>query len=129
MAALDRAGNRAIAAKHAGASAIYPGRFAGTVPGICTLFPQPDRAAMTADSSQLSPNRILIIKPSSIGDIVHALPVLPRLRRRWPQAKISWLVTPWYADLLRDHPLLDEVILFERKRLGRMWYKTSAITD
>src|SRR5689334_16516882 len=40
------------------------------------------------------PRRILIIKPSAIGDVVHALPVLNLLRGRWPEARISWLVTP-----------------------------------
>ena len=53
------------------------------------------------------PRRILIIKPSAIGDIVHALPVLNLLRRRWPQAHVSWLVTPACADLLSGHPQID----------------------
>ncbi len=67
------------------------------------------------------PRRILIIKPSAVGDVVHALPVLALLRRRYPQARIAWVVTPGCADLLVDHPLLDEVILFDRKALGRSW--------
>jgi lipopolysaccharide heptosyltransferase I len=69
----------------------------------------------------ISPQRILIIKPSAIGDVVHTLPVLALLRRRWPGAKISWLVTPACAGLLEGHPMIDEIILFERKRLGGMW--------
>jgi len=71
--------------------------------------------------ANLNPQRILIIKPSAIGDIVHALPVLNLVRRRWPAARISWLVTPVCAGLLEGHPLLDEVILFDRKRWGGMW--------
>ena len=69
----------------------------------------------------LSPRRILIIKPSAIGDIVHALPVLSLVRRKWPAARISWLVTPVCSGLLDGHPLLDEGILFDRKRWGGMW--------
>jgi heptosyltransferase-1 len=69
----------------------------------------------------LAPRRILIIKPSAIGDIVHALPVLSLVRRRWPAARISWLVTPVCSGLLEGHPLLDEMILFDRKRWGGMW--------
>lgn len=68
-----------------------------------------------------NPQNVLIIKPSAIGDIVHALPVLNLVKKRWPDAKVSWLVTPACAGLLEGHPLLHEIILFERKRLGRMW--------
>jgi heptosyltransferase-1 len=69
----------------------------------------------------LSPHRILIIKPSAIGDVVHALPILNLVRKKWPAAKIAWLVTPACAGLLEGHPQLDEVILFDRKRLGALW--------
>jgi heptosyltransferase-1 len=71
--------------------------------------------------ANLAPQRVLIIKPSAIGDVVHALPVLNLVRRKWPAARISWLVTPACSGLLEGHPLLDEVILFERKRWGGMW--------
>jgi heptosyltransferase-2 len=64
--------------------------------------------------------RILLIKPSSLGDIVHALPVLHGLRRRYPNAAIDWLVNSGFASLLRDHPEIDEVIPFDRRRFGRM---------
>ena len=67
------------------------------------------------------PRKILLIKPSAIGDVVHTLPVLKRVRRRWPGAHIAWLVTPACAGLLESHPLLDEVILFDRRGFGRGW--------
>jgi heptosyltransferase-1 len=67
------------------------------------------------------PRRVLIIKPSAIGDVVHALPVLNLVRRRWPAAHVSWLVTPACAGLLDGHPQLDEVIRFDRKRFGHAW--------
>ncbi|HEX8521198.1 MAG TPA: lipopolysaccharide heptosyltransferase I [Tepidisphaeraceae bacterium] len=67
------------------------------------------------------PQRILLIKPSAIGDVVHTLPVLKLLRRRWPAAQIAWLVTPACSGLLEDHPLLNEVMLFDRKRFGQGW--------
>jgi lipopolysaccharide heptosyltransferase I len=76
---------------------------------------------MPADLSTLCPRRILIIKPSAIGDIVHALPVLNLVRRRWPAAHIAWMVTPACAGLLDGHPQLDEVIRFERRRFGQSW--------
>ncbi|MGD0540852.1 MAG: lipopolysaccharide heptosyltransferase II [Tepidisphaeraceae bacterium] len=76
-----------------------------------------------------SPRRVLIIKPSAIGDIVHALPVLARLRQRWPKARLSWLVTPPCAELVRGHPLLDEAILFQRGRFGHGWHNPAALLD
>jgi ADP-heptose:LPS heptosyltransferase len=69
----------------------------------------------------VNPSNILIIKPSAIGDVVHALPVLSLIKRKWPAAQVSWLVTPACSGLLEGHPLLDEVILFDRKRLGHAW--------
>ncbi len=72
------------------------------------------------------PARILIIKPSAIGDVVHTLPILGLLRRCWPEAHISWLLTPGCAGLLQGHPQLDEVLLFDRKLFGTSWKSLSA---
>lgn len=76
-----------------------------------------------------APERILIIKPSAIGDIVHALPVLNLLRQKWPAAKISWMVTPTCAGLLEGHPQIDQIILFDRKRLGHAWRNPIAMRE
>jgi len=63
--------------------------------------------------------RILIVKPSSIGDVVHALPFLNSLRHRYPDRYIAWLVEEEAAELLLGHPLLDRVVVSGRKRWGR----------
>ncbi|PTL36000.1 lipopolysaccharide heptosyltransferase I [Candidatus Methylomirabilis limnetica] len=63
--------------------------------------------------------RILIIKPSSIGDVVNALPFLSSLRQRYPDRHIAWLVEEEAAELLLGHPLLDRVIVSGRRRWGR----------
>src|SRR5215204_3639019 len=81
---------------------------------------------MERSSPTPSPRRILIIKPSAIGDVVHALPILNLIRRRWTDAHIAWLVTPACANLLDGHPMLNEVILFERRTLGRGWREPAA---
>lgn len=70
------------------------------------------------DLSRHEFQRILIIKPSSFGDVIHALPVLNGLRQRYPHAEISWLVATSCAGLLEHHPSLDEVIPFDRRRYG-----------
>ncbi len=54
--------------------------------------------------------RILIVKTSALGDVVHALPVLGALRRHFKEARIAWMVEEWIAPLLTGHPDLDEVI-------------------
>ena len=53
--------------------------------------------------------RILFIKPSSLGDIVDALPTLAALRRHFPQAHIAWLVKRQWAELLERVEGLDRV--------------------
>lgn len=54
--------------------------------------------------------RILIVRTSALGDIVHALPVLVRLRELNPDARIGWVVESVFAPLLEGHPDLDELI-------------------
>lgn len=73
--------------------------------------------------------RILLIKPSSLGDVVHALPVLHGLRRRYPNARIDWLISVSLAPLLEGHPDLNELILFDRRRYGPMAYNPMAAAD
>ena len=64
---------------------------------------------------------ILIIKPSALGDIVHALPVLPSLRAAFGQAKLTWLVRSEFAPLLECTEGLDEILLFDRKGMAK-WF-------
>ncbi|EXJ17057.1 glycosyltransferase family 9 protein [Imhoffiella purpurea] len=59
---------------------------------------------------------ILVVRLSAIGDIVFSSPLIAALRRRWPQARICWLVQPECAALLDRHPDLDEVIVCPLRR-------------
>jgi lipopolysaccharide heptosyltransferase I len=71
--------------------------------------------------------RILLIKPSALGDVINTVPVLVKLRRRYPEARIDWLLTPPLADWLRHHPCLSGVVPFDRQtlaRAGRSWTAT-----
>jgi len=66
----------------------------------------------------------LLIKPSALGDVVHTLPVLVKLRARYPRARIDWLITPENAEVVRYHPALSNVVLFARRdfsKRGRRW--------
>jgi lipopolysaccharide heptosyltransferase I len=84
---------------------------------------------MSPVSPTHTPARILIIKPSALGDIVHTLPILNLLRTRWPEAHIAWLVNPPFAGLLEGHRQLDEVIRFERHHFGTGWWNPAALVD
>jgi lipopolysaccharide heptosyltransferase I len=71
--------------------------------------------------------RILLIKPSAFGDVLHTIPLLVKLRQRYPAARIDWLITPENSDVVRCHPALSNVVLFPRKdleRIGRSWPAT-----
>jgi len=62
--------------------------------------------------------RILIVKPSSFGDIVMTLPALALLRRKHPEAEIGWFVNAEFADLLDGHPMLARLHTWDRGRRG-----------
>lgn len=83
-------------------------------------FPNPRKSMVITD-----PRNILIIKPSSIGDVVHTLPLWNLLRQRYPQARISWLVAPACAGIIEGLPDL-RLLHFERKGWAKAWYSPSA---
>ena len=62
--------------------------------------------------------RILLIRTSALGDVVHCLPVLTALRRHLPDARIGWIVESAMAPVLEGHPDLD-ALLTVRLRLWR----------
>jgi ADP-heptose:LPS heptosyltransferase len=70
-----------------------------------------------------SPHRILIVRLSHLGDVVHALPVFHALRAAHPRAEIGWAVQPEFAGLLDRLPGLARVFLFERGRGARAWLR------
>lgn len=57
---------------------------------------------------------VLVVKPSSLGDVVHALPAVRLLKRRWPDWRIRWLINPEFAPLLEGNPDIDGVAVFPR---------------
>ena len=62
----------------------------------------------------MSYRSILIIKPSSLGDIVHTLPAVAAIREAHPQAEITWVINPEWAPLLRGNRDVDHVHIFPR---------------
>ena len=52
---------------------------------------------------------------SAIGDVIHAMPLAMALRRRYPDAHITWVVQEQAAPLLKSHPAIDDVLIFPRR--------------
>jgi heptosyltransferase-1 len=68
-----------------------------------------------------SPRRVLIIRPSAIGDVVMASGIIPVLRAAWPRAHLAWLAEPVVAGLLRDNPRIDQIILWPKTEWRALW--------
>jgi heptosyltransferase I len=69
----------------------------------------PARATVRA-----SLDRVCIVMMSAVGDAVHVLPVLTALKRHRPTSKVTWILQPGPATLVRGHPDVDEILLFDR---------------
>ena len=63
----------------------------------------------------MAAERIALVKLSSLGDVVHALPVAATLQAARPAARLAWIVERREAALLREHPALDEVIVVDTR--------------
>ena len=61
-------------------------------------------------------DRICIVMMSAVGDAVHVLPVINAIKRNHPQSRITWVLQPGAASLVRGHPNVDEIILFDRSK-------------
>jgi heptosyltransferase I len=69
--------------------------------------------------------RILFVKLSSLGDVVHHFPAVTDVQRRWPGAHVAWAVESAYEDLVRLHPAVKEAIPVNLRSLRRSWYRPS----
>ncbi|MFW6108603.1 MAG: glycosyltransferase family 9 protein [bacterium] len=63
--------------------------------------------------------RIALVRLSALGDVINTLPALTALRWARPEAHLTWIVEPASAGVLRDHPLLDDVVVADRKRWSK----------
>lgn len=68
--------------------------------------------------------RVLIVKISALGDVVHALPVLAYLKEAHPEIKIDWLVEEGFAPLIEGHPMLRRVYRLGLKRWRREGWRS-----
>ena len=69
--------------------------------------------------------RILIVKTSSLGDIIHAFPVLSFIKKLYPHAEIDWIVEKPFAGLVGAHPLVSKIWTVETKKWRKGIFKPS----
>ena len=77
----------------------------------------------------------MIIKPSSLGDVVHALPAVALVRDVHPRAEITWVINPEFAPLLRGNSDVNHVHIFPRREFRGLgatgnfvrWWKTTNV--
>jgi heptosyltransferase I len=67
------------------------------------------------------PREVCIVMLSAIGDAVHVLPVANALKRDWPECRITWVIQPVPHVMVRDHPAIDDFVVFRRRRGLRGW--------
>lgn len=65
-------------------------------------------------TARIKADRVCIVMMSAVGDAVHVLPVVTALKRANPATHITWVLQPGPATLVRGHPLVDEILLFDR---------------
>ncbi len=70
-----------------------------------------------------TPDSILIVKLSAIGDVVHSLPVLEVLKTNFPHARIDWLVEEEASEIINGHLAIDNVIVSRRKSWLRRLFR------
>lgn len=65
--------------------------------------------------------KILIIKPSALGDIVHSLPFLHAIKKRYPESEVHWVVAKNFYPFLEGHPLVDKFWIFNKDAWKRFF--------
>jgi heptosyltransferase-1 len=78
---------------------------------------------------KFAPKKILIIKPSSLGDIVHSLPALDALYRCFPGAAIHWLVAKGFEGILEGHPMINRLWIVRKDEWKRITRLGSTISE
>ncbi|MDR0823210.1 MAG: DUF374 domain-containing protein, partial [Endomicrobium sp.] len=67
--------------------------------------------------------KILIVQPSRLGDIVFVLPSLSSIKKKYPNARISWIVDERCAEILKDNPMLENIFIWNRKKRSFGYYR------
>jgi ADP-heptose:LPS heptosyltransferase len=73
--------------------------------------------------------KILIVKPSSLGDIVHSLPFLYSIRKCSPDAELHWVVARGFEDILEGHPMIEKLWVINKDQWKKLSQAGSTIKE
>lgn len=71
---------------------------------------------MTARSCRVANGDIVLVKPGSMGDVIHSLPVAHALKQAYPTSRITWIVDSRWAPIISDIPCVDRIVAFPRNQ-------------
>ena len=74
-------------------------------------------------------NKFLIVKTSSLGDIVHTYPVVSYLREKFPDAQIDWIVEKPFSKLVSAHPHIHRTIEVQTKKWRRSLFSKETLQE
>jgi ADP-heptose:LPS heptosyltransferase len=74
---------------------------------------------VTKMSARTADIHVLLIRLSALGDVVHTIPAAALLRKKLPNAKLTWIVEAPFVELLQNNPAVDEVLVFPKKVIAK----------
>ncbi|MDX1682085.1 MAG: glycosyltransferase family 9 protein [Phycisphaeraceae bacterium] len=75
-----------------------------------------------------TPKRLLLVRPSALGDVCRTVPLVTTLQAAYPEATIDWVVQDTFVPAVASHPGVSDAIGFPRRRFGR-WYRPSVLKE
>jgi heptosyltransferase I len=87
-----------------------------------SVSPAPARRAAALGDVPL--RRVCIVMMSAVGDAVHVCPLVTALKRHDPATHVTWVLQPGPATLVRGHPAVDDIVLFDRTQGTRAFLET-----
>ncbi|MBL4702701.1 MAG: glycosyltransferase family 9 protein [Phycisphaeraceae bacterium] len=99
----------------------------GSSDSTASLENSPCNTVGTKNTSKASGGslRILIIRPSALGDVCRTVPALATLQKALPHARIDWLVQKTFAPAIAAHPAVHQTLAFDRKRYRKLLLRPS----
>ena len=67
--------------------------------------------------------KLLVVQPSRMGDIIFALPAVTQIKKTYPNVHISWIADERCAEIITENPLIDNLIVFDRRHITLSYLK------
>lgn len=110
-----------VSARRRGSRVLVSLNVSGESPGLTPSVPYRRGPFHHTVKPVADPARILLVRPSALGDVCRSVPLLVSLARRWPGAQIDWLVRDEYIPAVAAHPDLGEAVSFPRRNFRAWW--------